>query len=133
MPFEPGKSGNPNGRPPMPKDVKEARQLTQRELEISLQKYLLMTPEQLKKAKQDPETTMIDHLIISVMTHGVNKGDQNRVDFLMNRLVGKIKQQVEMSGQLDIRPYKEIADEDLERRIKELEGREALPIGTSKL
>jgi hypothetical protein len=115
--FKPGHPGGP-GRPPLPSDVKEARQMTQSEIELALNKFLLMTPEQLKKAKQDPETMMLDHLIISIMTHGVNKGCDKRADFLMNRLVGKVKQQIEHSGEIS-NPYMHKTREELEALVKE--------------
>lgn len=121
MPFEKGNPGGP-GRPTLPAELKEARSLTQREIEISLQKFLLMTTEQLKKAKQDPETTMLDHLIISIMTHGVNRGCDKRADFLMNRLVGKVKQQIEHSGEI-ANPYMNKSREELEDLVKERLGK----------
>lgn len=116
--FLPGHSIPGPGRPPLNPEVKEARKLTQNEIELALQKFLLMTPEQLKEAKRDPETTMLDHLIISIMTHGVNKGCDKRTEFLMGRLVGKVKQQIEHSGEI-ANPYIGKTKEELEALVKE--------------
>jgi hypothetical protein len=115
--FKPGNKGGP-GRPQMPDDVRQAKTLTQAALELALSKYLLMNLEELKKAKADPETPMIDLLIISVVMHGISRGDQNRVDFLMNRLVGKVKQQIEHSGEIN-NPYMNKTREELEALVKE--------------
>jgi hypothetical protein len=99
--FEKGKPGGP-GRPPLPADVREVRRLNKVELERALNDFLLLTPDQLKKKRQDPETTMLEHLILSVMSHGTSKGDPVRLDFFLNRLVGKVKEQVETSGQIKV-------------------------------
>jgi hypothetical protein len=115
--FKPGNPGGP-GRPQIPDDVKQARALTQATLELALNKYLLMSPSELKKAQADPETSMLDLLIISIVTHGVNRGDQNRVDFLLSRLLGKVKQQIEHSGEI-ANPYMNKSKEELEALVRE--------------
>lgn len=98
--FKPGQSGNPNGRPKIPIDVKESRQLTRIELDRQLNRLIAMSPEQLAEVRKDPKSTMLELLIVSVITHGINKGDQTRLNFLLERLssIGKVKETVEHLG-----------------------------------
>jgi hypothetical protein len=96
--WKPGQTGNPNGRPPLPKDVKELKKLTQIELEKALNEMLYLNKEQLAQVNKDPESTMLQRLIASIITFGVNKGDHQRLSFLIERLVGKVKDTVELSG-----------------------------------
>lgn len=125
--FEKGNKGGP-GRPELPKDLKEVRKLNQFELEFILNESLLMTPEQLKRVKDDPESTMLQLLVVSIITHGTNKGDQLRMGFLLDRLLGKMKENLH----LEVRPHEGMTDEALAKRIEELERRKALPAGKSE-
>jgi hypothetical protein len=91
--FKPGHPGGP-GRPKLPQDIKELRQLNRMELERVLNECLNLTPAQLKKIKDDPESTMLQLMVVSIITHGTNKGDQSRLGFLLDQLLGKVPDQL---------------------------------------
>lgn len=95
-PFKPGQSGNPSGRPKVPGDILEARKLNQVELERIINKYLYMDRESVKAAINNPATPMMELMVASIVAQAAQKGDQQRLDFVLNRLVGKVKDQLEV-------------------------------------
>jgi hypothetical protein len=101
-PFKPGQSGNPNGRPKVPHDILEARKLNQVELERTVNKYLFTDRFSLQKVIKDPSTKMMDLMVASIMAQAAQKGDQQRLEFILNRLIGKVKDQIEVST---VKPY----------------------------
>lgn len=88
--FKPGQSGNPGGRPKMPADIREARRVTQIELERIINKYTSYTRQEMKDAIADPNTSMFEIMIASIIGQAAQKGDQTRLEFLLNRMIGKV-------------------------------------------
>lgn len=84
------------GRPKVPDDVKEARKLNQVEFERVANKYLYLTRDELKEAAEDPDTTVIELLVSSIIVKAVEKGDQMRLEFLLNRLIGRVVDRIEV-------------------------------------
>lgn len=93
--WEPGQSGNPNGRPKTPDDLKKALRMTKIEFQELLVKYLSFSLADLKAANENANTTALDRIVISVITNAIKKGDQQRLDFLMNRIIGKVKEEID--------------------------------------
>lgn len=98
----PGQSGNPNGRPPLPKELKELKELTKTEVETALNKLIHMTADELKELRKNPNTSALHLMVIAVTLEALQKGDHYRLDFLLNRIVGKVKDQVEHSGKISL-------------------------------
>lgn len=96
--FKPGKSGNPNGRPTLPEDIKQARALNKIELDRMLNEMIHLTKAELQAKIADPKTTALELMACSVVAKGVQGGDHMRLGFLLDRLVGKVKDQVEVSS-----------------------------------
>lgn len=90
------------GAPRVPEDIKQLRKLNKEELERILNKYIDMTREELKCAEKDPETKSFDLMIISTVQKAVLHGDYKRINFLLERLVGKVKEQIEVSGNANV-------------------------------
>lgn len=95
--FQPGQSGNPNGRPPLPADIKEMRPLNRLECERALTKYLRMSMKGLRLLIEDESLAALDLITIRVILEAHRLGDFMRFDFLLNRLIGKVKDNVEIS------------------------------------
>lgn len=87
--FKPGESGNPNGRPVMPSELKEAKRLTFIDFQNLVYKYLEYTQEELKEVLAAPHTTAKDALIASVMAKAIFHGDVTRFEWLLVRIFGK--------------------------------------------
>lgn len=91
-PFEKGKTGNPKGRPQLPIDLKQARTVTKLELERILNRFLTMTAQELAAAMTDPRTTVLEAIVLTIATKALQGGDQVRLNFLLDRLIGKVQE-----------------------------------------
>ncbi len=98
--FKPGQSGNPGGRPKLPADIAEARKLNQHELERVINQYIWMTKDELKAAAKAPTTTVMELMIASIVASAIEKGDQMRLEFILARIIGKVRDQLELTGQV---------------------------------
>lgn len=96
--FKPGQSGNPGGKVKLPEDIKEARKLNQVELERIINKYLAMDRGAVKAAISSESTPMMELMVASIVAQAAQKGDHQRLDFVLNRLVGKVKDQIEVKN-----------------------------------
>jgi hypothetical protein len=94
--WKPGESGNPNGRPKLPAEVKEARRLNQLELERVMNKYVHMSMSRLKLKKEDPRTKAVDRMVIGLILKGT-KGNVPAGNLIFERLAGKMTTKVEVS------------------------------------
>ncbi len=98
-PFVKGQSGNPEGR---------AKQvLTKDKVASIMGKFSLMTRDELKKVADNPKSTMIEIAVASILHRAVKDGDFSRLDFLLARSIGKVKEEIEQT-------VKSISDEMLD-------------------
>lgn len=95
--WKPGESGNLDGRPKIPDDIKEARKLNRITFERISNKYIWMTEAEIKAARKDPGTPMVDQAIISLLLKGIATGCHLRLNFILDRLIGKVKDEVEFT------------------------------------
>lgn len=98
--FKPGSSGNPSGRPKIPQEIKDAQKLTQTRFVILVNKYLNMNREELGLAAQDAKTTTLELIVLKVIQQAIARGDQIRLTFILDRLIGKVPTIVD----LDVNP-----------------------------
>jgi hypothetical protein len=92
-PFPKGVSGNPDGRPKDPAELKALKKLTKGQLELLVYKILNSTPEELKGFNK----TVIELWLSSGAAKAIQAGDYNRLMQLLDRVHGKVKEQVEIS------------------------------------
>lgn len=129
MPFQPGNKHG-KGPPLLPPEVREARKFNRQELDLTLSKLMVMPPAQLQAIKTNPEATAVELALSAVLIHAINDGDEKRLDFLFNRSIGKVKENITVNGMLELRPYKELSDEELTKRIEDAQRGAALPTRT---
>lgn len=86
------------GRPKIPEDVKQSMQLNQATIVRIFNDLNGMTPEELKAKAANPLTNVFEHLVIAILKFGIQKGDQNRLAFVLDRVVGKPKETVHHEG-----------------------------------
>ncbi len=90
-PFEQGNAASKGrGRPPMPEDLKATQELTPAILRRKLSKYLGMTKGLLLPIIENEYTPRIDVIIARIVYKAASGADEKRLDFLLNRLIGKV-------------------------------------------
>jgi len=96
--FVKGVVTNPKGRPKVSSQLKEIKQLNATRLAELLNEFINMDKEALIAKSKDPSTTVFELIICSILKNAYDKGDQQRINFILDRLVGKVKDQVEHTG-----------------------------------
>lgn len=111
-----GVSGNPRGKAPLPPDLHGIKNLFNAELvEKTFIKYLTMSVEQMNKVGEDKNLPAMDHVIMMIIRKAGLEGDQQRLDFLLNRTIGKVADKtvntnydVNINAQLDQIPKEKL-------------------------
>lgn len=97
IPAKPFLKGNPGGpgRPKKDPLVKKALKMTRNEVEECLVRYLRCSVEELKDLVKNDKLTTIEMLVARIIYQGIRTGDQQKLNFLLERIVGKVKDQIE--------------------------------------
>jgi hypothetical protein len=117
-PFPPGTSGNPDGGKRHDPVKKRIKKLTSVELEKILNNLLMIDPKNLDAfQKEDP--LLLKTWIASVAATGIKKGDPSALFALLDRLIGKVTDKVQVE---QIKPAKveDMTNEELDQNIKDL-------------
>lgn len=85
--FKPGKSGNPSG--------KKKRAFTAEDLAIEIEKCLLMTKAELAEVLKSGTATGIQSMAASACMRAAIDGDWSKINSMLDRCVGKVKDVVE--------------------------------------
>lgn len=96
--FKKGQSGNPQGGRAHNAEEKALKKLTKEEL-IEIGNIIVKGDmDQLKAIAKDPKASVIQVMIASVAAKTIAKGDMHALDILLNRLVGKVKDEIDLTG-----------------------------------
>jgi hypothetical protein len=94
--FKKGQASNPNsGRKPTSPEMKEARKINRAIFEEVLNKYLYVPVYELEEFLIDKNNLSLDSLVVSILNEAIKKGDQVRLNFVLDRLLGKVKDVVD--------------------------------------
>lgn len=85
-----GEVRNPKGSSEWAKQKAKIKRLTIDELSEVSTLILRSTREELVRTKDDPDISILQCWVMSLVTKSVQKGDAQTFDVLMNRLVGKV-------------------------------------------
>ena len=96
-PFPKGKSGCPGGVSAKSIQVGLARKMTQTQFMDLTLKYLDKTREELKAMIENPATPVLEVMIAQIIAKGIIEGDQTRLTFLLDRIIGKVPDKIEHS------------------------------------
>jgi len=86
------------GRKKLDPDIKAANALTKGTLEGLLNVHLWMNQKQLTKVVTDPKAPMINKTIASIICKAVEGGDDRRLTFILDRLIGKPKEEINITA-----------------------------------
>ncbi len=105
--WKPGQSGNPSGRP--------KGQLRRDDVEATIGRFAKLTREELQVIVQSPKSTMLDIMIAGIMAKAAKDGDYARLQFLLDRSIGKVKDVQEVhqhnyDAELDKEPKENIIE-----------------------
>ena len=84
-------------------DIKEAQALCEANFKEGIYKYLHMTVEELKAVAQNPKTTVMDHIIIKLLSISATQGDDKRIEYLLRRSIGPVPDKVEVKSDTTMR------------------------------
>ena len=101
-PWKKGQSGNPLGGQLHDAEIRAIKKLTKEELKELGAIVLKNNLDELMKIQDDPNASVLKVLVASVCVKAIKKGDMYSLDVLLNRLIGKVKEEIEHSG--DVRP-----------------------------
>lgn len=88
--FQKGEVTNPKGRAPNPPELKALQRMTKMELEVLMHKILNTKPEDLNNFNG----TVLEKFLASILFHGIKNGDYGRLNPFLERLFGKVKEEI---------------------------------------
>ena len=95
-PFEPGESGNPNGRPRKYVTLLKEQGYKLSEINDTIQVMMSMNMEELNEVYKNPKATIIEKTIANAMNKSLQKGSLYSLDTLLTRVYGKPKEQYDI-------------------------------------
>ena len=78
---------------------KTLRELNSVEIERVLKKYLEMSKEDLRKICKNDKTRALDAMVANIVMKSIDMGDQTRLNFILERLIGKVKDRIDLSSE----------------------------------
>jgi hypothetical protein len=114
--FQKGQTTKPNGRPKLPPDLQGLKTKFSGDMvEKTFIKYMMMSVDDMAKVGQDKSLPALDHVIMMIIRKAGLDGDQQRLDFLLNRTIGKVVDKTEntdyrvnINAQLDTIPKEKL-------------------------
>lgn len=82
----------------LPPDLKEARLQNAAVFESTIYKYMNSPLEILKEILKDPATPSRDLVVIRILVLAIEKGDHARLNFLLERTIGKVADKFEVTA-----------------------------------
>lgn len=96
MPFQKG-NRHGKGRPPVGADQAEANKITKTMMLELFGRFLNMDIDRLEQMLSDRTKPVAYHIIGRVALMAIKEGDPKRLDFFMDRLYGKVSQEIKHS------------------------------------
>jgi hypothetical protein len=98
IPFKPGQSGNPNGRPRKYVSLLKEQGYKLAEINDTIQAMMSMDLEELKTVWDNPKATILEKTIAAAMRKSLEKGSLYSLETLLTRVYGKPKELVDIQS-----------------------------------
>lgn len=123
--FQKGVSGNPDGSRRHNKELMAIKKLTAHEVQEIGSLILNGNLTELKAIAGDSTASVLKVWIASVAVKSINKGDGIMLNAILDRIVGKIKERVELTGANGgpLEAYLSMSMEERDKAFKRLEER----------
>ena len=111
IPYKPGQSGNPKGRPKRAVSYLTGKGYKLTEINDTIQEMVGMNIAELKKVRESDNATILEKTIAEALKKGLEKGNLESIETLLNRVYGKPKQDYDITSagkELDNKPRVEI-------------------------
>jgi len=95
-PFQLGHPGGP-GRPKIPHELFMMKSLTKDEAKVILNKFLFWPLSELQAYLKDTSNNVLEYYIAKLIYQGIADGDVGPLNFLFDRLLGKVVDKVEIT------------------------------------
>ena len=99
--YKPGQSGNLSGRPKDPAELKAIKQMTKAEFQLLIHRLIDLRPEDLATFKG----TVLEMAMASAMQSAIKSGDFSRIQGFIERLFGKVKDEINADLNLQVRVF----------------------------
>lgn len=99
--WKPGQSGNPIGTTKEDHELRKIRHITKDQIKDILSLIAGATHEEMEAILEKPETTALTMMIVKIYMTIAEKGDMHAFDVLLNRVIGKVKDELDIT----LEPY----------------------------
>ena len=130
-----GEVRNPKGRPALPPEAREVRKMTTEEIIIIGTKLFDLSIKELRKIARSQTLPVKEVALAKVLVQSIKYGDVKRLDTVFNRVVGKVKDVLELAGHVGvgIGKYDGLSLEEIRKlRIEKKAERDLILHGDSK-
>jgi C4-type Zn-finger protein len=97
IPYRKGQSGNPNGRPKKYVLSMKTEGYKMTEINDTIQAMVGMNMDELKKVFESDKATILEKTVAAALRKGLQKGELNNIETLLNRLYGKPKEKMDIT------------------------------------
>jgi hypothetical protein len=99
-PFQKGQSGNPLGGQLHNPEMRAIKRLSEKEL-IEVATFVLNSKvSQIKARMKHPDTSVLQGMVLGLALKCMTRGDASAFNALMDRLLGKVKDNLSLSGSI---------------------------------
>ncbi len=89
-----GPDNPPKGRPKVPEDLRAAREMVKADFELACATLLKGSRSELDKILTSPTATVTQLVVANILEKTISGGDNGRFNFILDRMIGKVKDEV---------------------------------------